>query len=153
MTVLHSRQSETSVGAWRSLVARTLGVREVAGSNPAAPTIPPKQPFNLCGSIPGSLLRVSSLSRNEFLFFAVRVVLLQGAGFKPAPYQSVLRTSTTAQSLLVRHLFLLLGVFPRGRSQTVESLTPARQTARLITAVDDFEKLSAKENNDGTVKR
>ncbi len=27
------------VGAWRSLVARTLGVREVAGSNPAAPTI------------------------------------------------------------------------------------------------------------------
>jgi hypothetical protein len=28
-----------SVGAWRSLVARTLGVREVAGSNPAAPTI------------------------------------------------------------------------------------------------------------------
>jgi hypothetical protein len=27
-----------SVGAWRSLVAHTLGVRVVAGSNPAAPT-------------------------------------------------------------------------------------------------------------------
>src|SRR5690606_33569163 len=27
------------VGAWRSLVARSLGVREVAGSNPVAPTI------------------------------------------------------------------------------------------------------------------
>jgi hypothetical protein len=26
------------VGAWRSLVAHTLGVRVVAGSNPAAPT-------------------------------------------------------------------------------------------------------------------
>ena len=31
------------VGAWRSLVARTLGVREVAGSNPAAPTISSSQ--------------------------------------------------------------------------------------------------------------
>jgi RHS repeat-associated protein len=29
------------VGAWRSLVAHTLGVRVVAGSNPAAPTKPP----------------------------------------------------------------------------------------------------------------
>ena len=28
------------VGTWRSLVARTLGVREVAGSNPVVPTIP-----------------------------------------------------------------------------------------------------------------
>ncbi len=28
------------VGAWRSLVAHTLGVRVVAGSNPAAPTKP-----------------------------------------------------------------------------------------------------------------
>jgi hypothetical protein len=28
----------SSVGAWRSLVAHTLGVRVVAGSNPAAPT-------------------------------------------------------------------------------------------------------------------
>jgi hypothetical protein len=27
-----------SVGAWRSLVARLLGVQEVAGSNPVAPT-------------------------------------------------------------------------------------------------------------------
>ena len=27
-----------TVGAWRSLVAHTLGVRVVAGSNPAAPT-------------------------------------------------------------------------------------------------------------------
>ena len=26
-------------GTWRSLVARTLGVREVAGSNPVVPTI------------------------------------------------------------------------------------------------------------------
>ena len=31
------------VGAWRSLVAHTLGVRVVAGSNPAAPT---KQKYN-----------------------------------------------------------------------------------------------------------
>ena len=38
MTVLESRQFFDLVGAWRSLVARTLGVREVAGSNPAAPT-------------------------------------------------------------------------------------------------------------------
>ena len=30
--------SNESVGAWRSLVAHTLGVRVVAGSNPAAPT-------------------------------------------------------------------------------------------------------------------
>jgi hypothetical protein len=29
-----------TVGAWRSLVAHTLGVRVVAGSNPAAPTNP-----------------------------------------------------------------------------------------------------------------
>jgi putative membrane protein len=28
-----------AVGTWRSLVARTLGVREVAGSNPVVPTI------------------------------------------------------------------------------------------------------------------
>jgi hypothetical protein len=28
-----------TVGTWRSLVARTLGVREVAGSNPVVPTI------------------------------------------------------------------------------------------------------------------
>jgi hypothetical protein len=27
-----------AVGTWRSLVARTLGVREVAGSNPVVPT-------------------------------------------------------------------------------------------------------------------
>ena len=43
-------------GTWRSLVARTLGVREVAGSNPVVPTIsmnherlPTWQPFLLCG--------------------------------------------------------------------------------------------------------
>ena len=29
-------------GTWRSLVARTLGVREVAGSNPVVPTISSK---------------------------------------------------------------------------------------------------------------
>ena len=29
---------QSQVGAWRSLVAHTLGVRVVAGSNPAAPT-------------------------------------------------------------------------------------------------------------------
>ena len=29
---------QNMVGAWRSLVAHTLGVRVVAGSNPAAPT-------------------------------------------------------------------------------------------------------------------
>jgi hypothetical protein len=37
--VLNSGCNKFLVGAWRSLVARTLGVREVAGSNPAAPTI------------------------------------------------------------------------------------------------------------------
>ena len=28
------------IGGWRSLVAHTLGVRGVAGSNPAVPTLP-----------------------------------------------------------------------------------------------------------------
>jgi hypothetical protein len=37
--VVDSGSNKFVFGAWRSLVARTLGVREVAGSNPAAPTI------------------------------------------------------------------------------------------------------------------
>ncbi len=32
-------RARAAVGTWRSLVARTLGVREVAGSNPVVPTI------------------------------------------------------------------------------------------------------------------
>jgi hypothetical protein len=32
-------EASATVGTWRSLVARTLGVREVAGSNPVVPTI------------------------------------------------------------------------------------------------------------------
>ena len=34
--------SKSSCGVWRSLVARTAGGREVAGSNPVAPMIPEK---------------------------------------------------------------------------------------------------------------
>ena len=47
------RAIAVSVGTWRSLVARTLGVREVAGSNPVVPTIQfndlaeaPESPFS-----------------------------------------------------------------------------------------------------------
>ena len=42
-----TRSSTFTVGAWRSLVAHTLGVRVVAGSNPAAPTNPTVLPFPL----------------------------------------------------------------------------------------------------------
>lgn len=39
MPAKRRRKSDAiEVGAWRSLVAHTLGVRVVAGSNPAAPT-------------------------------------------------------------------------------------------------------------------
>lgn len=39
----------TSIGVWRSLVARTAGGREVAGSNPVAPIEPERlrQKFTL----------------------------------------------------------------------------------------------------------
>ena len=47
--------SESSVGAWRSLVARTLGVREVAGSNPAAPTISSSKIFSRLDFVLGNL--------------------------------------------------------------------------------------------------
>jgi hypothetical protein len=49
-----------TVGAWRSLVAHTLGVRVVAGSNPAAPT-----------KFPGLLLptcQTSGWSGSEFSY-------------------------------------------------------------------------------------
>ena len=38
-----TKSKSNSAGAWRSLVARTLGVREVTGSNPVAPTISSNQ--------------------------------------------------------------------------------------------------------------
>ena len=37
--MIRSNAVFSPVGTWRSLVARTLGVREVAGSNPVVPTI------------------------------------------------------------------------------------------------------------------
>ena len=49
------------VGAWRRLVAHTLGVRVVAGSNPAAPTNSTKQLIH--GAWPEP---ISALSNSPF---------------------------------------------------------------------------------------
>ncbi len=38
--MMAARMNRSPVGVWRSLVAHTLGVRVVAGSNPATPTKP-----------------------------------------------------------------------------------------------------------------
>ena len=54
-----------AVGTWRSLVARTLGVREVVGSNPIVPTIPTEMKPSELASLPEHIKAIGFISGEE----------------------------------------------------------------------------------------